>query len=68
MNRQELEHIVQAAAGIASQNEFIIVGSQSRMNSMRAMLPNFATPPPGRSDADSRPAFGTSAKPSPCAA
>ena len=29
MNRQELEHIVRAAAAITSQNEFIIVGSQS---------------------------------------
>lgn len=29
MNRQELEHIVRAAAGITGENEFIIIGSQS---------------------------------------
>jgi len=29
MNRQELEHIVRAAAGITGQREFIIIGSQS---------------------------------------
>jgi len=31
MNRQELEHIVRAAAGITGQNEFIILGSQSTL-------------------------------------
>lgn len=29
MNRQELEHIIRAAAGITGQKEFIVVGSQS---------------------------------------
>lgn len=29
MNRQELEHIVRAAAGITGENEFIVIGSQS---------------------------------------
>jgi len=29
MNRQELEHIVRAAAGITGETEFIIIGSQS---------------------------------------
>lgn len=29
MNRQELEHIVRAAAGITGETEFIVIGSQS---------------------------------------
>lgn len=29
MNRQELEHIIRAAAGITGENEFIVIGSQS---------------------------------------
>ena len=37
MNRQELEHIVRAAAGITGETEFIVIGSQS-------ILGNFPMP------------------------